>query len=140
MTHFSIQIDIEAPPERVWKVMSDVERWHRWTTSITSIKLLDGRPLAVGSRALVRQPKLPPAKWQVTEFEEGRCFVWVSRGPGFSVVARHAVDGRMGGSRASLSMDYSGAVGWLMARLMRGLIERYISLEANGLKARCENL
>jgi uncharacterized protein YndB with AHSA1/START domain len=31
MRTFSTQIDINASPERVWAVMSDVERWHVWT-------------------------------------------------------------------------------------------------------------
>lgn len=138
MTHFSISIEIRAPSDRVWAVMSDIERWPEWTPTVTSIQRLDRGPLAVGSRARIRQPKLPPAKWQVTELEEGRSFTWVSRGPGVRVTARHGVEANQGGSQATLSLQFSGFFGPLVARLTRGLNQRYLALEAKGLRERSE--
>ena len=139
MTHFRIEVDIAAPPERVWGVMSDVERWHEWTPSVTSIERLDSGPFGVGSWALIRQPKLLPAKWQVTELVEGRYFTWVSRGPGFQVTGRHAVEATETGSHAALSIDFTGLLGPLLGSLLRGLNERYLGFEAKGLKERSEN-
>ena len=135
---FRLDFEIGAPTERVWAVIRDVERWHEWTASITSVELLDGRPLAVGTRVRVLQPKLPVAVWQVTELDEGRSFRWETRGPGVVAAGVHAVAPRGAGSLATLALEHSGLLGPLVARLSRSLTERYVGMEAEGLKERSE--
>ena len=136
---FSISIDINAPPQRVWDVMSDVERWHKWTPSVRSIRLLGGGPLAVGRRLFIRQPKLPPAMWKVTAIEPGRGFT--SRTGSFLtwVVANHWVEPFGAGSGATLSLRFGGLFGGVVARLTADLNNRYLNLEAAGLKRRSES-
>jgi hypothetical protein len=139
VSDFSREIEIAAPPDRVWPIMRDAERWHEWTASVTSIRIVGGGPLRVGSKAWVRQPKFPPALWVATEVDDaGRSFTWVSRAPGMLVTARHSVAVSGAGSRARLSLRYDGLLGPLFARMTRGITERYLDLEANGLKARSE--
>jgi uncharacterized membrane protein len=136
---FFREIAIDAPPDRVWGIMRDVERWREWTPSITSVRITGGGPLQVGKRAWIKQPKFPPALWQATVVDDpGRNFTWISRGPGMLVTARHGVDARGAGSRAYLSLRYEGLLGPLFGRLTRGITERYLDLEANGLKRRSE--
>jgi carbon monoxide dehydrogenase subunit G len=140
MTDFSIEVEIQAPPALVWEIMRDVERWPEWTPTVTSIRLLDPGPLTVGTRAIVRQPKLAPARWRVTELDEtGRNFTWVTRGPGLRVIAQHSVEARGDGSHATLSVRFSGVLGGLFAYLTRGLNDRYLALEAKGLKQGSES-
>lgn len=133
---FNIAVDIEAPAERVWAIMADVERWPEWTPSVSRIERLDPGPLRVGSRARVCQPKLPPAVWEVVELVEGREFSWVTRSPGVRVLGSHLVEARGAGSRATLALRFSGLLGPLVARLTRGLTRRYLGLEAEGLRQR----
>jgi carbon monoxide dehydrogenase subunit G len=135
---FSISVEIDAPPERVWAVMSDIERWPEWTPSVTRIERLDAGPLGPGSQARIRQPKLLPALWTVTALATGHSFAWTTGGPGVRVVARHAVEAVGRGSRATLSLQFGGVLGGLVARLTRGLNNRYLNLEAAGLKSRSE--
>lgn len=138
MREFSTTIDIAAPPERVWEVMRDVERWHEWTPSISSIRRLDGKRFGLGSRVLIRQPKLPPNYSTVTEFEPSEGFTWVSRSPGVRATARHVIVPSGAGSRVTLSVHFGGLLGWFVARMVRGLTERYLAMEAEGLKNRSE--
>jgi uncharacterized membrane protein len=132
-------IDIGAPRERVWAVMSDVARWPEWTASVASVELLDERPFGVGSRARVRQPRLPVAVWTVTAFEAGRSFEWQSVAPGVKSVAVHRVDAAGDGStRASLAIAWSGPLAFLIRLFYGKLSRRYVEMEARGLKQRSE--
>jgi uncharacterized membrane protein len=138
--NLSVTVDIQATTDLVWRVLCDVERWPDWTPSVTSIQRLSAGPLIVGSRARVRQPKLLPATWRVTELEQNRSFTWVAATPGTRMIAGHRVEPRAGGSRVTLSIVFGGIFGPLLGRLTRSLTERYIQMEANGLKARSEEL
>ena len=135
----SVTVDISATPERVWEVLTDVERWSEWTETVTSVKRLDEGPLRSGSRAKIDQPKIPETEYVVTELEPGRSFTWVATGPGVITTARHVVEALPdGGSRVTLSVQQGGLVGSVMGRFYRGLTDRYLANEADGLKARSE--
>jgi hypothetical protein len=139
MKNFRTAIDITAPADRVWQVMSDPDKWHEWTPSVISVKRIGGAPFAVGTRVVIRQPKFPPAIWKITAIDAGRSFTWVSAAPGLRVVGHHRVDPMGAGSRATLSLDLHGLFGGIFGRITDNITNRYIRFEANGLKARSEN-
>lgn len=138
--HYDLKIKIDATPTIVWLVLSDVERWPRWTGSVRSIELLD-RPFGAGAHVRIRQPKLPPVVWKVTDFEPGRAFTWESRSIGATAIARHTIiDNGDGSSTAVLSITQRGPVGSLVGAIARRLTKRYVAFEAEGLKAASESL
>ena len=136
---FERTIDVAAPVDRVWLVISGVEQWHEWTPSITSVTLLGSGAFAAGRRAFIRQPRLPPALWTVTEVVPGRSFTWVSVAPGLRVTGFHGVEPVPAGSRATLAIRMEGLFAGVWWRLTRRITERYVNDEAAGLKARSEN-
>jgi len=136
MREFSISVDINAAPAVVWSVMSDVERWHEWTASITSVTRLDPGPLAIGASAHVRQPKLRPADFVVTELEPGTQFTLITKSPGVVATARHSVEPIDGGTRARLSVRFNGLLSAPIAWMFGRLTDEYLALEAAGLKKR----
>jgi uncharacterized protein YndB with AHSA1/START domain len=134
----SIAVDIDAPAARVWEVLSDAERWPEWTTSVRKVTLLDGG-LRVGARAAIEQPRIGRTVWTVTSMDEGHGFVWEAKGLGFHATARHSIEETGAGhARAHLSVEQSGWLGSVMDRVYRRLTERYLALEAAGLKSRSE--
>jgi uncharacterized protein YndB with AHSA1/START domain len=137
---FMRSVAIAAPPERVFAVFSDVERWPEWTPSVTSVRLLEPGPLRLGSRARIRQPRLPVAVWTVTEVVPDHYFVWEARAPGVRTVGWHVVEGDTGlGSVATSRLEQHGPGGLLVGLLTAGLTRRYLEWEADGLRAECEN-
>jgi hypothetical protein len=139
---FGITTEVDAPPDVVFAVLSEVERWPEWTPTVTLVERLGdaGAPLAVGSRIRIVQPKVPPAEWTVTALETGRGFRIVSRSPGATVEANHWAEPMGAGrsSRVTLSVTFGGFLGRIIGWVMRGLNQRYLAQEAEGLKRRCE--
>ena len=138
MKDYSISVQIAAPTEVVWGVISDIERWPEWTPSIRAIERTNAGPFRIGARARVHQPRLPAADWVVTSLQEGRGFEWESRAPGVHVLARHQAEPGGEGTRVMLSIQYRGIIGDLIGRLTAGINRRYLALEADGLKRRSE--
>ncbi|MEZ0448884.1 SRPBCC family protein [Cellulomonas sp. ICMP 17802] len=123
-------VTVEAPPERVWAVVVDVERWPERIPTVDAVERLDDGPLAVGSRTRLHQPRLRPAVWTVTELVDGSSYTWESRSSGVTVTASHLVEPHLDGSRLTLTLTVSGplsGVGWLMSR---SLTTRYVRTEA----------
>jgi uncharacterized membrane protein len=139
MENFRYTVEVFAPPERIWAVFVDVERWPEWTPTVTRAQRLEGGPLAVGSQTKIWQPKLTPVIWRVTVLDEtAGVFTWTTSKPGIQVTATHKMETNDGGARVTLSLDYSGLVGALMAWQLKDLNWDYLTMEAAGLKQRCE--
>ena len=132
--HTEVTFPVAAPADRVWAVLSDVERWPTWTASMSQV-VLDG-PLEVGAVAKIRQPKLPATAWTVTEVVPGRSFSWESKAPGSRAVGEHEITPTGDDTcEVRLMLDQTGPLGSLVGLLYRGLTRRYVQMEADGLAA-----
>lgn len=138
MTHFVVRTDIAAAPERVWQVMSDIERWPTWTASIASLRLNSSMSPGMGSGVRIRQPLLFPATWIIIAWEPGRGFDWVSHSMGVRAVASHAIAAAPGGSTVTLTLTFEGVLARPAGFLGGPLTRYYMQTEANGLKAASE--
>ena len=132
-------IDVAAAPENVWSVMADVEAWPRWTASMTSVQLKTAGPLRLGSVAKVRQPRLAPTTFIVSEYDEGRSFAWSTGNRWLATVGDHRVEAAGQGSRVTLTLRQEGPLAGLVGAIYKGLIARYIRMEAEGLKRASES-
>jgi uncharacterized protein YndB with AHSA1/START domain len=139
MNTFTAEASTSASPTQTWRALIDITDWPRWTQSYRSIERLGDGPLAVGSKARVRQPGLAPAVYDVVEIDEGTTFTWTSKAAGVRTVARHRlVPTEDGGTRIELAAELSGWAARAVTALLGRRIRRYVGLEANGIKAAAE--
>ncbi len=134
-------IEIEAPPEVVWKVMIDVEKWPEWTRSMRKVEVMGDAPFGKGSSARVAARMTPRAVWTVTEFEENRSFTWEAKTANSVAVAEHVIEPVETGSSVTLSVTVTGS--WIVkvaGPVMAIAIRRSVRQEAEGLKRRSEEM
>ena len=132
---YEASISTKAAPADLWAVVADVERWPDWIEVYEQVQRRDAGPLAIGSRARIKQKGLAPGEWVVTELVDGESFAWVNQQPGVRTVGSHRVHAEPGGSRLTLTIEQSGVlagvVGWVFGRKT----QRYIVLEGERLTA-----
>jgi carbon monoxide dehydrogenase subunit G len=138
MPNYSTSTEIDATPEAVWTVLSDVEHMPDWTPSMESVQIIDGpNPPDVGTQVRIEQPKMPLAVWLVDEWDPPRHFAWISEAAGVTTQAEHLVESLPDGrSRVTLAITQTGGLAWLFGRLTMSRTKRYVDAELAGLKAR----
>ncbi len=137
---FETSVDIEAPTRRVWDVLTDLEGWPRRIDTVDQVELLTAAPVAVGSRVRLKQPKLPEGIWDVTVWDAPSFFEWTQKTGGITSVAGHRVEA-LGEDRTrlSLTLDMRGPLIPIIGLFYRKLTNRYMGLEAEGMKRAAES-
>lgn len=139
MPAYATAVAISAPQSVVWPALSTVAAWSDWLPTVNSVQPLDGNALKVGARFIVRQPKLRPTTWKVTELEPPHRFTWEARSPVLLMVADHSIEeDSQGISHVTLRFSFKGPLGAPIGWLFRSVTERYIAQEAASLKLTVE--
>ena len=111
------EVEIIAPPEVVWEVLTGFEQWPQWNPDVKSMSFAG--PLAPGSEF---RWKAGPGTIVSTleQVEQPRAVTW--RGRTMSIKALHEwrVEPREGGTHVETDESYSG----LLARLFRGQLQK----------------
>jgi carbon monoxide dehydrogenase subunit G len=131
-------VTISAPPEAVWKVMTDIARWPEWTESVRRAEPLSAAPLGFGSEAKLWVKGGPASTWRVTEFTPNKSFTWESKSRGVHSVASHTLEAQEGSTRVTLAVNISGILASLLSPMIRSVSKRNLEMEAEGLKRRVE--
>jgi uncharacterized membrane protein len=140
MHSFQVSLLISAPPTAVWRRLSDVRAWPTWLPTVTAVQPLGCPALGIGAKFHLRQPKLRPAVWEVTELEEGRRFVWTTSVPGSAIRADHIVDAAGAHeTELTLAIRISGVFGPLLGLLAAATVKDYLAIEASSLKLCAES-
>lgn len=128
-----------SSPDQLWDIVSTVTRWPDHLSTFDAIDEV-GAPSGtdVGRLFSVRQPGLPAARYEITEWTEGSAFTWVARSPGVRTTATHTVASHDQGSVLVLTVDWSGPLAPLVRLLAGRKTQRYIDTEASTLARMAE--
>ena len=137
--HFEKTIEIDAPQQRVWDVLSDLEAWPRRIETVDVVELLTPAPITKGSQVRLKQPKLSEGIWDITVWDAPSYFEWTQKTGGITSVAGHRVEALgEGRARLTLTLDMRGFLIAVIALFYKGLTNRYMNLEAEGMKRAAE--
>jgi uncharacterized protein YndB with AHSA1/START domain len=105
---YSVAIHIDAPPEAVWGLLTDVKGYPQWNSTIVS---LDGSIAKDGSLKLVSKEK--PDKTfdlKVSAFDAPKKMVWEDGGAMFLGVRNFTLTPAEGGTTFAMSETFSGGM------------------------------
>jgi uncharacterized membrane protein len=138
---FEQSIDIDARQQRVWDVLGDLEAWPQRIETVDVVELLTPAPVGEGSRVRLKQPKLPEGTWEVTVWDAPSYFEFRQKSGGVTNVAGHRVEAlEEGRSRLTLTLDMRGLLVPVVALFYKGLTNRYMTIEAQGMKRASESV
>ncbi|HEV7200317.1 MAG TPA: SRPBCC family protein [Candidatus Limnocylindria bacterium] len=137
---FEQSTDIDARQQRVWDVLTDLEGWPQRIETVDFVELLTPAPVGEGSHVRLKQPKLPEGTWEVTVWDAPSYFEFRQKSGGVTSVAGHRVDAlEEGRSRLTLTLEMQGLLVPIFGRLYRDLTNRYMTIEAQGMKHAAES-
>jgi len=137
---FETSIEIDAPQQHVWDVLSALEAWPKRIETVELVELLTPGPITKGSRVRLRQPKVPEGTWDITSWDPPSSFEMTQKMSGTTSVAGHRVEALAAGRpRLTLTLDMRGVLIPVIGRFYRDLTNRYLSLEAEGMKRAAES-
>jgi uncharacterized membrane protein len=137
--HFEKSIEIDAPQQRVWDVLGDLEAWPQRIETVDVVELLTPAPIDKGSRVRLKQPRLPEGIWDITVWDAPSYFEWTQKTSGVTSTAGHRVEALdQGHARLTLTLDMRGLLIPVIGLFYKGLTNRYMNLESEGMKRAAE--
>jgi uncharacterized membrane protein len=136
---FEKSVEINAPQQRVWDVLSDLEGWPQRIETVDVVEVLTPPPVSKGGRVRLKQPKLPEGTWDVTTWHAPSYFEWTQKTGGNTSIAGHRVEALdEDRARLTLTLEMRGFLIPVIALFYKGLVNRYMNLEAEGMKRAAE--
>lgn len=127
---------VEAPPQRLFAIYADVANWHRWDPDTQSAHI-DG-PFQVGARGSLTPAKGNTVPMVITAIEPDRSFTVESRIPLFRMCFEHELRPERGATRVVHRVSFSGALSFLLGRIVGAQVDKGLPVTLANLKALAE--
>jgi uncharacterized protein YndB with AHSA1/START domain len=129
------EVVIDAPIDRVWDVLTAIERWPEWNPDVKSVSL--GGPVERGSS--FRWKAGPGTITSLFEHvERPHVVAWSGRTLGIRAVHVWRLESKDGGTLARTEESYDGLVAHVLRRSLQKMLDTSLADGASYLKAEAE--
>ncbi|HET6769258.1 MAG TPA: SRPBCC family protein [Chitinophagaceae bacterium] len=133
-------MNVNARPEIIFKILTEVGKWTLWTKSVKSMTLLNKDIFEQGTKIKIVQPKLLPMTWKVTKMEKDKSFTWVASSFGLRITSKHIIEVKDDTTSVKLITIYEGILAGLIYKMTVKLTNNYMTMEIEGLKEAAEKV
>lgn len=131
----SATIEIQAPVERVWQVLTDIENWPEWQRAVTEATLRGS--LAAGSEFIWRAGGLTFHS-RLHTVVPNQVVGWTGKTMGVSAIHNWQLSHQNGVTTVAVSENLSGFLPWLLRKKFRRDLEAGMAKNLAELKAASE--
>ena len=116
---FESSIDINAPVEKVWELIDELEEWPKWMPSIRKIERVSAGPLTVGSQLSVTAKVsglTVKLLMTITKFVPERNVVMEGKALGTKLTRFYTLEPVNGKTKVTIGGEVCGFLAWLARR------------------------
>ncbi|MEM1408042.1 MAG: SRPBCC family protein [Bacteroidota bacterium] len=77
--YFSFTIVVNSSHDKVWSLLIDVDRWHKWDTELIKAELTED--FALGAKGVLIPKKGPKLKFYISELIPNQSYTFVTKMP-----------------------------------------------------------
>jgi uncharacterized protein YndB with AHSA1/START domain len=144
MSKVKVEIDIAAPPERVWELIMDPDRLEEWVTIHRRLGAVSDRPLRQGAtmqQSLVLRGARFTVDWTLTEVSKPDRVRWEGKGPARSKAdTSYELKPIDSGTRFIYCNEFRAPFGPVGAAASRALVGGVSEREANASLSKLKQL
>jgi uncharacterized protein YndB with AHSA1/START domain len=129
------EIEVAAPPETVWEVISDLERWPSWNPEVKSLAL--SGPVAPGSEFRWKAGGVG-IRSQLEEVEPPRKIGWTGKAVGLRARHVYNLGRRDDATIVTTTESFDGVAARLFRKRMQATLETSLDKGLDHLKAEAE--
>lgn len=126
---------IQAPPDKVWSVLTDIGRWPEWQAGVSSAALEGG--LAAGASFRWKANGLGITS-TIQELEPGRRIGWTGDSLGMQAVHTFTLRPKNGGTRVTTEESISGWLARILKLFDANYLDKSLAGSLQALKTRAE--
>lgn len=129
-------VEINAEPERVFRLYQDAARWVDWDPEVAAVSLPDG--LKLGAKGWLKPRSGPKASIQIVEVTQGMSFSVQTRLPLCRMWFGHSLSSSRGSTVATHWVEFKGPLSFLFRYLVGRSIQASLPNTMLGLKRASE--